>query len=321
MNAKNIIKDTHIAVTSRSFSKNTILRKNLLSKYKNVKFNDEGLTLNAESLIEFLKGYEKAITALEIIDESILSKLPDLKVIGKYGVGLDMIDLNAMKKFGVKLGWRGGVNKRSVSELVVSFAIYLLHRVAFANSEVRNGKWDPVKGRQLSDCTVGIIGCGHVGKDLVKLLKPFNCKILVNDILDFKDFYKENSVKPVGLEELLKKSDVVTLHLPLDKSTKNIITRDCLYMLKKDSVIINLARGGLIDEGALKQILLEDKIAGAALDVFEIEPPTDIEFALMDNVIVTPHIGGSTEEAILAMGMAAIEGLDCAKDAQSFLLK
>jgi len=310
-----------VAVASRSFSKHPILRNEVLKRYPDAKFNDEGLSLSDISLIEFLQGYEKAITALEIIDESILSELPDLKVIGKYGVGLDMIDLNAMKKFGVKLGWRGGVNKRSVSELVVSFAIYLLHRVAFANSEVRNGKWDQVKGRQLSDCTVGIVGCGHVGKDLVKLLKPFNCKILVNDILDFKDFYKENSIKPVGLEELLKKSDVVTLHLPLDKSTKNIISRDCLHMLKKDSVIINLARGGLIDEGALKQILLEDKIAGAALDVFEIEPPTDIEIALMDNVIVTPHIGGSTEEAILAMGMAAIEGLDLAKDAQSLLLK
>jgi len=310
-----------VAITSRSFSKHPILRDEVLKRYPDAKFNDAGLSLNGNSLIDFLQGYEKAITALETIDEKILSELPDLKVIGKYGVGLDMIDLDAMKKFGIKLGWTGGVNKRSVSELVVSFAIYLLHRVAFANTEVRNGEWYQVKGRQLSDCTVGIIGCGHVGKDLIQLLQPFNCNILVHDTLDFKDFYQENNITPVRIEELIQKSDIVTLHLPLDSSTENIISRDRLQMLKKDAILINLARGGLIDEDALKQILLENKIAGAALDVFAIEPPVDTEFALIDNVLITPHIGGSTEEAILAMGMAAIDGLDNAKDSSNFLSK
>ena len=303
-----------LAVTSRSFSKNPVLRNEVLKRYPDAKFNDAGLVLKGRHLVEFLQGYERAITALEIIDEEILSQLPELKVIGKYGVGLDMLDLHAIKKFGIKLGWSGGVNKRSVSELVISFAIYLLHRAAFANDEVKNGKWYQVKGRQLSGCTVGIIGCGHVGKDLVRLLQPYNCKILVNDILDFKDFYKQNNILAVGLDELMKKSDVVTLHLPLDKSTENIISEDRLKMLKANAVIINIARGGLIDEKALKQLLLKNKIAGAALDVFAIEPPIDTELAFMNNVIITPHIGGSTEEAILGMGMAAIEGLDNAKD-------
>ena len=310
-----------LAITSRSFSKHPILRNEVLKRYPNAKFNDQGLALKGKSLVKFLQGYEKAITALEIIDEELLSELPDLKVIGKYGVGLDMLDLNAMKKYGVKLGWKGGVNKRSVSELVVSFAIYLLHRVVFANAEVRNGEWYQVKGRQLSDCTVGIIGCGHIGKDLVKLLKPFNCNILVNDILNFKDFYQENNITPVRIEELMQKSDIVTLHLPLNSSTENIISRDRLQMLKKDAIFINLARGGLLDEDALKKLLRENQIAGAALDVFAIEPPSDTEFALMDNVIVTPHIGGSSEEAILAMGIAAIDGLDSAKDPMTFLHK
>jgi len=310
-----------LVVASRSFSKHSILRNEVLKRYPDAKFNDEGLTFDGKSLSNFLQGYEKAITALEKIDEKLLSELPELKVIGKFGVGLDMLDLNAMKKYGVKLGWRGGVNKRSVSELVVSFAINLLHRVAYANAEVRNGEWYQVKGRQLSDCTVGIIGCGHIGKDLVKLLKPFNCNILVNDILDFKDFYQENNVSPVRIEELLKKSDIVTLHLPLNNTTENILSKERLKMLKDDSILINLARGGLVDERSLKKMLLEKKIAGAALDVFAIEPPTDTEFALMDNVLVTPHIGGSTEEAILAMGMAAIDGLDNAKDPLAFLTK
>jgi len=308
-----------VAVASRSFSRHPELRALVLERYSDAKFNDEGLSLHGNSLIEFLSGYEKAITALEVIDDSILSQLPNLKVIGKFGVGLDMIDLHALKKYGIKLGWTGGVNKRSVSELVISFAVALLHRSVFANSEVRNGKWYQVKGRQLSDCTFGIIGCGHIGKDLIKLLKPFNCKILAHDILNFKEFYEKNKVKSVGLEELIKKSDVVTLHLPLDDSTKNIMNEERLQMLKSSAVLINLARGGLIDEAILKKMLLEKRIAGAALDVFEVEPPIDKELLTMDNVLITPHIGGSTEEAILAMGVAAIDGLDNAKDPLEFI--
>jgi phosphoglycerate dehydrogenase-like enzyme len=219
----------------------------------------------------------------------------------------------------VKLGWTGGVNKRSVSELVVSFAIALLHRTIFASAEVRDGKWYQVKGRQLSDCTFGIIGCGHIGKDLIKLLQPFNCKILAHDILDFKEFYEGNGVTPVSLEELVKSSDVVTVHLPLDDSTKNIMNQERLQMLKEDAIFINLARGGLVDESALKTLLLAKNIAGAALDVFAVEPPTDLDFATMDNVLITPHIAGSTEEAILAMGMAAIDSLNNAKDPLEFL--
>ena len=308
-----------LVVASRSFSKHPVLREEVLKRYPGAKFNDDGLTLKGDTLVQFLRGHDKAITALETIDESILSQLPDLNIIGKYGVGLDMIDLHAMKKFGVKLGWTGGVNKRSVSELVVSFAIALLHRTVFANAEVKKGEWYQVKGRQLSDCTVGIVGCGHVGKDLVRLLKPFNCKILAYDILDFKEFYAENNVTPVSLDDLIKNSDVVTLHLPFDDSTKNIMNQERLQMLKSNAVLINLARGGLIDEAILKEMLIDNKIAGAALDVFEIEPPIDPTFAAMDNVLITPHIGGSTEEAILAMGMAAINGLDNAKDPLNFL--
>ena len=308
-----------LAVSSRSFSNHTVLRAAVLKEYPNAKFNDKGLSLSGRSLVDFLAGYEKAITALEVIDDSILSCLPDLKVIGKYGVGLDMVDLYSLKKYGVKIGWTGGVNKRSVSELVVSSAIALLHRSVFANTEVRNDHWYQIKGRQLSDCTVGIIGCGNIGKDLVKLLKPFNCRILSHDILNFNQFYQENNVLPVNIEELLKESDVVTLHLPLDKSTKNIINKDRLQMMKINAVLINFARGGLVDEVALKKIVLENKIAGVAMDVFETEPPINNEFALIENVLITPHIGGSTEEAILAMGMAAIDGLKNAKDPLEYL--
>jgi len=298
-----------VAVCSRSFSKNQILRKELEDKYTNIRFNDEGLSLHGESLVKFLQGVTHAITALEIIDNDVLSKLPELKVISKYGVGLDMINMQAMQNHNVKLGWTGGVNRRSVSELVISFAIALLRHVPASHREVLSGTWRQHVGGHLSGRTVGIIGCGHVGKDLVKMLQPFGCPILVNDIKNYDDFYKQYNIKSVGKEELLARSDVVTLHTPLDDSTKNMLTSKMLSLMKSKAILINVARGGLLDEDALKKMLINGRLGGAALDVFSIEPPRDKELLELPNFIVTPHIGGSANEAIIAMGRAAIDGL------------
>ena len=310
---------TSVAVLSRSFSKNIFLKKKILEKYPSAVFNDTNSILKNKDLINFLKNYEKAIVALEIIDEKILSQLPNLKLISKYGVGLDMIDLHAMSKYNVKLAWTPGINKRSVSELVIAAAISLMHRSVFANSEVKKNKWYQIRGRQLSKCTIGIVGCGNIGKDLVSLLKPYNCKILVNDIINYDNFYKSNNLIATDLDYLLENSDIITLHLPLNGQTKNIINKKRLELLKKNSIIINYARGGLIDEKALKECLINKKIAGAALDVFKTEPPQNNDFYNIDNVLITPHIGGSTEEAIKAMGLSAIDGLDNAKDPLEFI--
>ena len=303
-------KEINVAVTSRSFSKNIILKEELLQKYKNVKFNDDGIRLKGDTLIEFLKGHQKAIIALEVIDDNLLSKLPELKVVSKYGVGLDMIDMQAMHKHNVKLGWTGGVNRRSVSELVISFAIALLRHVPASHREVLSGKWRQHIGSQLSGRTVGIIGCGYVGKDLVKMLQPFECPILVNDIKNYDSFYKQYNLKKVCKDELLAESDVVTLHTPLDDSTRNMLTSERLSLLKSDAILINVSRGGLLDEKALKHMLINGKLGGAALDVFSTEPPHDEELLKLSNFIVTPHIAGSSIEAIMAMGRSAIEGLE-----------
>ena len=301
---------TRVAVTSRSFSRHPVLRRELLERYPDAGFNDDGLKLTGEALLAFLSGAEKAITALEIMDAPVFQALPDLNVVSKYGVGFDMIDLDAMTDAGVKLGWTGGTNKRSVSELVISFAVQLLRHTPRAGREVLDGTWRQHIGRQLSDSTVGIIGCGFVGKDLAVLLRAFGCKVLAHDILDFPDFYAEHGVEAVGLEPLLQQSDVVTLHLPIDDSTRDMLSAERLALMKPDAILINTARGGLIDEEALKAALQEDRLAGAALDVFVMEPPEDRELLKLPNFIVTPHLGGSAEEAILAMGRAAIDGLD-----------
>jgi phosphoglycerate dehydrogenase-like enzyme len=301
---------TKVAVCSRSFSKHPVLRAELLERYSNVTFNDDGLKLNGDSLVEFLKGNDKAITALETINESVLSQLPELKVIGKYGVGLDMINMDAMRRHGKSLGWTGGVNRRSVSELVISFAIALLRHVPVAHREVLSGTWRQHVGGYLSGRVVGIIGCGHIGKDLVPLLEAFGCTILVNDIVEFPDFYSSHNIESISIEELLSRSDIVTLHVPLDESTRGMIDEQRLSLMKPTAILINAARGGLIDEVALKMSLKDKRLAAAALDVFVEEPPQDRELLELPNFLVTPHIGGSADEAILAMGRAAINGLD-----------
>ena len=299
-----------VAVCSRSFSKNPILRKELLERYPLTTFNDAGLSLKGDSLVEFLKGHDKAITALEVINGKILEQLPELQVVSKYGVGVDMIDMRALSNHNIRLGWVGGVNRRSVSELVISFAISLLRNVASSNREVISGIWQQNIGENLTGKTIGIIGCGYVGKDLVELLQPFKCKIIVNDIRNYDEFYKRHNVISSTKEDLLAQSDIVSIHVPLDKSTKNLINAESFNLMKNSSLLINIARGGIVNESALKKALINGSIAGAAFDVFENEPPKDNELLSLDNFIATPHIGGSSQESILAMGRAAIDGIE-----------
>lgn len=302
---------SRVCVASRSFSRHPVLRAELSALYPDTTFNDAGESLAGDRLIEFLSGHEKAVIALEKIDGAVLDALPELKVIAKYGVGFDKIDLHALIARGVSLGWTGGVNRRSVAELVIAFAISLLRHVPAANAEVRDGTWRQSVGRQLSDCTVGIVGCGNVGKELAGMLRAgFGSEVLAHDIVDFADYYAEHGVIAAELDTLLAQSDIVSLHLPLDTTTQNILSADRLARMKPGAILINTARGGLVDEDALKNALISGQLSAAAFDVFAAEPPEDRELLNLPNFLATPHIGGSAEEAILAMGRAAIRGLD-----------
>jgi phosphoglycerate dehydrogenase-like enzyme len=281
-----------------------------MERYSDVRFNDDGLSLSGESLVEFARGRQKIITALERIDEAFLAAVPEIRVISKYGVGTDTLDLAAMARNGVHLGWTEGVNKRSVAELAIAFMICLLHEVPQANRELIGTTWRNRQGRELSGRVVGIVGCGNVGKDLTVLLRAFGCRVLAYDILDFPEFYSAHRVEPVRLEELLSDSDITTLHVPLSESTRNMFDAETLALMKTGSILINTARGGIVDEEAVKAMLIDGRLAGAAFDVFAVEPPTDLDFLRLPNFLCTPHIGGSSEEAVLAMGRAAIKGLD-----------
>jgi len=299
-----------IAVASRSFSRNPTLRQELLDRFPRSVFNDVGPTvLSGHALVDFLRGYSHAITGLDVLDADVFRSLPDLRVVSKYGVGLDMIDLGAARRHGVSIRWTPGVNRQAVAELTICFMIALCRSVVPLARELASGEWRHAGGRQISSSTVGIVGCGHVGQQVARISRSFGATVIAHDIRDYDDFYRESGVVPMTLQMLLERSDIVTLHVPLDGSTRNMIDERSLAMMKPDAFLINTARGGIVDEEALKRALLQQRLGGAAFDVFAIEPPVDRELLLLPTFIGTPHIGGGTREAVLSMGRAAIEGI------------
>jgi phosphoglycerate dehydrogenase-like enzyme len=299
-----------VAVASRSFSRNPILRQELLDRYPGSRFNDGGpAVLSGDALVEFLRGHEKAITGLDVLDAPVFAAVPELRLVSKYGVGLDMIDLEAARRHGVSIRWTPGVNHQAVAELTVCFMVALCRSIVPLATELAAGGWRHPGGRQLSSSTIGIVGCGHVGQQVARICRAFGATVIAHDIFADDDFYREAGVRAVTLDVLLGESDIVTLHLPLDASTRGLIGSRALRLMKPDAFLINTARGGIVDEAALKQALLEQRLGGAAFDVFAAEPPLDFELLALPNFVGTPHIGGGTREAVLAMGRAAIEGL------------
>lgn len=302
-----------VAVTSRSFSKNQILREKLLEKYPDSYFNEKGQNYNREELIEFLKPATAAIVGLEKVDHETLQALPQLKTISKYGVGLDNIDFSAMEKYSVHWSYTPGTNRLGVAELALQMMMVLIRRSYQANLFMREGSWSPQYGYNLSGKKIGILGLGHVGKELVKLLAPFECNISFHDIKPDLEFSKKHKLTLVTQEELFSGNDIVSIHIPLNKSNQLLINEKLLSLMPAHSILINTARGGLVDEKVLLEKLKGNKILAAGFDVFLKEPFTDLELLSMPNFYSTPHIGGSSVESVQAMGLAAINGLGCAR--------
>jgi len=299
-----------IVVTAQSFSRDAFLRALLEEKFPSSVFNERRTAHTAETLQIALVDADAAIVGRDRIDESILSECNRLQVIAKYGVGLDNIDRKACSMNNVRVMWTPGVNRLSVAEQTLGFMLALRRNLFRSSVHLREGEWWKHGGGQLTATTVGIIGVGSIGKELVRLLKPFNCRILVNDIFDQTEYYKEHQLIESDKDQLLTESDIVTIHTPLDDSTRHLINRTTLRTMKNSAVLINTARGGIVNEQALKEALANGVIAGAALDVYEKEPLTDGELYRLPNMICTPHIGGNSIEAVRAMGAAAIANLE-----------
>ena len=298
-----------VKVSTIAFSKNQSLVSLLQEHFPDAEVNTKGVRMNDDDLIQFFSDADAVIVGLEKITPELLDRLPRLKLIAKYGVGLDNVDLTACSDRGIRIGWTGGVNKRSVAEMALGFMLALCRNLYSTSNQMKQLVWNKSGGFQLSGKTVGIIGLGNIGKELVALLKPFGCNIIVNDIADISIFAAENDLKIVSKSELISNADIISIHTPANSDTLNLFTLNEFRMMKPTSFIINTARGGIIKELDLKIALKEKLIAGAALDVYEPEPPVDRELLEMENLICTPHTGGNAAEAVFAMGESAINHL------------
>lgn len=298
-----------IKVTTLAFSNNDFLVNSLLKEFPTATINKEGIRYNGDSLVEYLKDADGAIVGLEHITNEILEKLPNLKIIAKYGVGLDNIDLDSCKERKIVVGWTGGVNKESVAEMALGFMIALCRNLFSTSNQLKVLTWNKSGGHTLYRKTIGIIGFGNIGRQVAEFIRPFECEILVNDIVAVSSSDEHCDIKQVGIDELLTKSDFISIHTPLTSVTKNMITKESFHKMKPTAYLINTARGGIVNEQDLKYALVNNIIAGAALDVYENEPPTDKELLTLHNLICTPHTGGNAYEAVVAMGESAINHL------------
>jgi D-3-phosphoglycerate dehydrogenase len=268
--------------------------------------------LEKEDLLKIMPEIEVLIVrSATKVTPDIIEAGTKLKIIGRAGTGLDNIDVKAAEAKGIKVINTPGANSISVAELTIGLMIACSRHIARGTIDLKNGKWTKkeLEGHELFGRTVGIIGFGNIGREVAKRLLAFDMKILAYD-----PFVKETemNVKMVDLDTLYKESDYITIHVPLTPETKNLINKETISKMKDGVIIINAARGGIIDEEALYEALVSGKVYAAGLDVFEVEPPTDElrqKLLALPNVVATPHIGASTFEAQERVGMLLVERL------------
>jgi len=298
-----------VAVTPPAFCKSQSLKTELLGHFPNAVFNEKDRYLSGPDLVDFLTDADAALIGRDPINTELIRSLPKLRMISKYGVGLDNLDPEALSRARIELRVTSGTNRRSVAELALGFMIGLCHNMSSGSEELKSGSWRREGGQELTGKSIGIIGCGNVGQELVRLLQPFQCKIWVQDIADRSGFCREFGAVETGFDEIIEEADILSLHVPLTEDTENLIDKSVLAKMKPSAFLVNTSRGRVVHQGDLHQALVSGEIAGAGLDVFWEEPPVETEFLQLPNLMVTPHIGGNSREAVEAMGRAAIQNL------------
>ena len=234
------------------------------------------------------------------LDSKIINNAANLSVIGRAGVGVDNIDISAATRRGIVVMNTPDANTISAAEHTMALILALSRNVSYGHEGISKGEWNRHKliGSELCDKTLGIVGLGKIGREVLQRSQAFNMKILGYDPFLPEDFFREDELRICDLDYLIENSDYITLHIPLTKDTKYLFDYNNLIKMKKGARIINVARGGIINEDDLSKALTENKIAGAALDVFESEPlPVDSPLISAPNIILTPHLGASTREA------------------------
>lgn len=275
---------------------------------------DERTKITPEELVKVISGYDAVVVRSRTkVTAEVLRASKNLKVAARAGVGLDNIDVKEAEARSIKVINTPEAPSVAVAELTLGFMLSLVRSIPLADRKMKNGEWikNALMGSELRDKTLGIIGFGRIGYQVAKRAKAFEMKVLAYDVQIQKlmSYVKEVGVENVSLQELLKRSDFITLHVPLLPQTIRMIGEKEIAAMKDGAYLINASRGGIIDEEALKNALKSGKLSGAALDVFEAEPPKDTALTGLDNVVCTPHIGAQTEEAQKDAGILVAEKL------------
>jgi len=242
------------------------------------------------------------------VTRELIEAAPKLKVIARAGVGLDNIDIQAADENGVVVAAALGINAVAVAELTLGLAISLARSIVDRDKSTRSGEWNRGAGSEISNKTWGLLGFGATGRAVAKLLQGFGCEVLAYD-----PFVKSaEGVKLTTLDEVISKSDVISIHLPATKETTGMIDRSLLEKMKKSALLVNVGRGEVVNEAELEAALRANVIAGAALDVRVSEPPKDDLFKGLQNVILTPHIAGITKESQAAINRVLVSEIEAA---------
>jgi len=299
----------NVAVASPSFSRSKLLMSELRAiEGIKVVVNDQGSRFDEDGLADFLaeSRAEAAIVGLEPLTRRVLERCPQLKVVCKYGVGLDNVDEAALSARRITLGWTGGVNRRSVTELALAFALGHMRNVTSSVVKMAGGTWDKNGGRQLSDACVGIVGFGYVGTDFTRILRALGSRVLVHDILDKSKEAKAPGAEIASYDDIVRTADVISFHTPLTEQTNGMYGPKQIEQSRRGALIINTARGGIVDFEAVCAAVESGRLGGFATDVFPHEPYDASRLGKVAGLYFTPHIGGNAEEAVIAMGRSAL---------------
>jgi D-3-phosphoglycerate dehydrogenase len=305
------LKECRILITPTSYGKyDKSLKTKLEEIVKEVVYNTEGKPLDASDLIPIIENFDGMIAGLDEINKDVISRAKNLKIIARYGAGYDRVDIEAAKKAGIYVTNTPGANSTSVAELTIGLAIAAARSIPAANYETKKGQWPRLKGITLQGKVFGLIGLGNIAKEVVLRLKGFDCKLVTYHRHSNPEFESEHNIEYCSQDELIGKSDFVSLHVPVTPVTSRMVNKEFLNKMKKGSILINTSRGELIDEDALYESLKSGHLGAAALDAFTKEPPDpDNPLLSLPQVIVTPHMGAATDMAANEMGRITME--DC----------
>ena len=298
-------------MTPTSYGKNEPrLRSDLEAAVGQVIYNPFKRPLTSMELRDLLPGCDGYIAGLDFIDRAALECAAQLKVIARYGIGVDRIDIAAAAEKSIVVTNTPFANAVSVAELAIGMILALARSIPFLTADTRTGGWSRLVGVTLEGKTFGVVGLGEIGKQVALRLRAFDCILLAHDPTPDANFAAANGIELVTLDELASRADFLSFHCSLNPETRGMVNKSFLAQVKPGAFLINTARGELIDEAALFEALQNGQLRGAALDTFTLEPPgKDNPLFGLPQVIATPHSGAHTDGAMSAMGWGALH--DC----------